>query len=69
MITQSKNQVFENKDIYFEGTFAVITLSNDDKLKSIYIGEGKKLNYKNETIETDVSNSYFKNYSVKGTKI
>ncbi|GGD04764.1 heparinase II/III domain-containing protein [Hyunsoonleella pacifica] len=63
VITQSKDEIFQNDDIYFEGTFAVITISNNDKLKNIYIGEGKKLNYKNEVIETDSSNSYFRNYN------
>lgn len=62
VITQSKNQVYKNKDIYFEGTYAVITLDKNEKLKSIYVGEGKKLIYKNEEITTDSSQKYFKSY-------
>ena len=62
VITQSKNQVYKNKDIYFEGTYAVITLDKNEKLKSIYVGEGKKIIYKNEEITTDSSQKYFKSY-------
>lgn len=62
VITQSKNQVFKSKNIYFEGTYAVITLNKNEKLKSIYVGEGKKLIYKNEEITTDSSQKYFKSY-------
>ena len=64
VITQSKNQVFEDKElgIYFKGTFAIITLNDKQKLKSVYIGKGKKLVYKNQEIITDSSNSYYKEY-------
>ena len=67
VITQSKNQIFENKNlsIYFKGTFAIITLNNKQQLKSIYIGDGEKLIYKNQEIITDSKNSYFKNYLKK----
>lgn len=64
VITQSKNQVFEDKElgIYFKGTFAIITLNDKQKLKSMYIGKGKKLVYKNQEIITDSFNSYYKEY-------
>ncbi len=62
VITQSKNQVFKNQDIYFKGSYAIITLNSDKKLQSIYIGEGEKLTYKNEEITTNSSKTYFKSY-------
>jgi hypothetical protein len=62
VITQSKNQVFQNNDIYFIGSYAIITLNKDKKLKNIYIGEGEKLIYKNEEIITNSSKTYFKSY-------
>ena len=65
VITQSKNDIFQNEalDIYFEGTFAIITLNEDETLKSIYIGEGEKLSYKNEYVTTNSLKSYYKDYS------
>ena len=47
VITQSKNQVFEDKklNIFFKGTFVVITLNEKQELQNIYIGEGEKLIY------------------------
>jgi hypothetical protein len=44
IITQSQNEVYQNEiqDIYFKGTFAVITL-NKNELQNIYIGEGEEL--------------------------
>ncbi|WP_248722507.1 heparinase II/III family protein [Seonamhaeicola sp. ML3] len=65
IITQSKNQVFKSDTlgIHFEGTFAIITLNEDDSLKSIYIGDGQTLNYKNETIETGAENKYYKEFN------
>ncbi|WP_179944184.1 heparinase II/III domain-containing protein [Nonlabens tegetincola] len=64
VITQSKNAVYKDKDlgIYFKGTFAVITLNKNNNLKSIYIGEGDKLTYKNKSIETDTTKSFYKTY-------
>ncbi|WP_400077568.1 heparinase II/III family protein [Winogradskyella sp. R77965] len=64
VITQSKDEVFQNEvlGIYFKGSFAVISLNENKTLKSIYIGEGDKLNYKNETIETNTSKTYYKTY-------
>ena len=62
VITQSKDQVFQNKEIYFKGTYAVITLNSNKNLKSIYIGEGEILAYKNEKISTDSSKAFFKKY-------
>ncbi len=53
VITQSKNQVFQNDDIYFKGSYAVITLQKDKTLKNIYVGEGEKLMYKNEEFKID----------------
>ncbi|TWO34495.1 hypothetical protein E1J38_001170 [Seonamhaeicola sediminis] len=65
IITQSKNQVFKNDTlgIHFEGTFAIITINEDDSLKSIYVGEGEKLSYKNEVVTTNSLKSYYKDYS------
>jgi hypothetical protein len=62
VITQSKDQFFKNDDIYFKGSYAVITLNNKNELKSLYIGEGEKLIYKNEEIVTNSSKTYFKSY-------
>tara|TARA_R110002049_G_scaffold211595_3_gene382554 strand:+ start:6606 stop:6872 length:267 start_codon:yes stop_codon:yes gene_type:complete len=52
VITQSENQVFEDKKlgVYFKGTFAVITLNTKDKLQNIYIGEGEKLVFKSKQL-------------------
>ena len=64
VITQSKNEVFNDEalGIYFKGTFAVITLDENKTLKSIYIGEGDELKYKNEIIETNTNKTYYKTY-------
>jgi len=64
VLTQSKDDIFqdENLDIYFKGSFAVISLNENKTLKSIYIGEGDELKYQNETIETNTSNTYYKTY-------
>jgi len=64
VITQSKGAIFKNEalGLYFEGTYAVITLNENKTLKSIYIGEGDKLTYKNKTVETDSSKAFFKAY-------
>lgn len=62
VITQSKHQVFRNEDIYFKGTYAVITLNNKNQLKSIYVGEGEKLRYKNKEITINSSNTYYASY-------
>ncbi|MFP4845019.1 heparinase II/III family protein [Winogradskyella sp. PE311] len=64
VITQSKDDIFKNDDldIYFKGSFAVITLNENKTLKSIYIGEGDELKYKNEIIETNTSKTYYKAY-------
>lgn len=50
VITQSKDQIFksEEMEIYFKGTFAVITLDDKENLQNIYIGEGEKLIFKKE---------------------
>ncbi|TNJ44949.1 heparinase II/III family protein [Tamlana fucoidanivorans] len=65
VITQSKDEVFQNEtlDIYFKGTFAVITLDENETLQSIYVGEGEKLSYKNEGVTTNSSKSYYKEYT------
>lgn len=52
VITQSKNQVFKNEDIYFKGSYAVITVNKDNILKSIYVGEGDRLIYKQKEFKT-----------------
>tara|TARA_R110002073_G_scaffold194676_1_gene353730 strand:+ start:1897 stop:4383 length:2487 start_codon:yes stop_codon:yes gene_type:complete len=64
IITLSNNQYFNSNElnIYFKGAFAVITLNENKELKSIYIGEGQKLVYKNTTITNPSSNKFFKEY-------
>ncbi|WP_298551272.1 heparinase II/III family protein [uncultured Algibacter sp.] len=64
IITQSKNQVFKNEalNFYFKGTFAIISLDENEVLKSIYIGEGEKLKFKNEEIVTGGSTAFYKEY-------
>lgn len=64
VITQSKDGIFQDEalGIYFKGTIAVISLNENKSLKSIYIGEGDQLIYKNETIQTDDSKTYYKIY-------
>jgi hypothetical protein len=54
VITQSKNEVFKSEelDIYFKGSYAVITLYKNKKLKSVYIGEGEKLIVKKREFKT-----------------
>jgi hypothetical protein len=58
VITQSKDQIFRNDDIYFRGSYAVITINKDKSLRSIYVGEGEKLIYNNREINTNSSNTY-----------
>ncbi|WP_170061692.1 heparinase II/III domain-containing protein [Nonlabens arenilitoris] len=64
VVTQSKNEIFQDEvlGIYFKGTFAIISLKENKSLHSIYIGNGDKLIYKNETIVTDASKTYYKTY-------
>jgi hypothetical protein len=65
IITQSKNEFFSNEELqlFFKGSYAVVTLNNDASLKSIYIGEGERLNFKNIEIKTNETKSFFKNYN------
>ena len=64
VITQSKNEIFQNDalGIYFKGTFAIVTLSKTEDLKSIYIGAGETLRYKDELIYLKDQNSVYKTY-------
>lgn len=64
ILTQSKNKVFKSDkyDIYFKGSFAIITLNQNQVLQSIYIGRGENLKYKDKIIKTNSSKSYYKNY-------
>ena len=64
VITQSKNETFQNDDlgIYFKGSFAVITLDENELLHSIYIGAGQKMIFNDEEITTDASKVYYMNY-------
>ncbi len=64
IITQSKNESFQNEeiDVFFKGTFAVITLNQKKELKSIYIGEGESMTYKNEVIGPITDNVFYKEY-------
>lgn len=65
IITQSKNQVFEDKKtgIIFKGIFAVITLNEKQELQSIYIGEGEKLIYKDEIINSNENKTFYKEFN------
>jgi len=66
IITQSKGEVFKSDtlDIYFKGTFAIITLNNKQELQNIYIGEGDKLVFKNkQCIPESPQNALFINFS------
>jgi len=64
VITQSKGEVFNHNElaISFDGSFAIITLNKANDLHSIYIGDGKKLTFKDKTIITDSSNAFYKEY-------
>ncbi|MFD0835683.1 heparinase II/III family protein [Mariniflexile aquimaris] len=64
IITQSKDEEFKSEalDIEFKGTFAVITLDENDILQNIYIGEGESLKYKNTLIETDENKAFYKSF-------
>ncbi len=64
VLTQSKGEIYsgEGLKIYFEGTFAVITINENQRLHSIYIGEGKRLTFKDKVIVTDNSNAFYKEY-------
>lgn len=57
IITQSKGQVYsdENRGVYFEGTFAIITLDNAGKLQNMYIGEGEKLQFKSNILKPEAN--------------
>lgn len=65
VITQSKDTEFKNEalDIYFKGTFAVITLNEKEQLQNIYIGEGEKLVYKDEIINTNKDKAFYKEFN------
>lgn len=68
VITQSKNEVYEDKkrSIYFKGTFAVVTLNAKDILQNIYIGEGEKLVFRNKELIPENSNrAIYVNYGKK----
>ncbi|TBN02972.1 hypothetical protein EYD45_10475 [Hyunsoonleella flava] len=62
IITQSKDEVYQSDTIHFEGTFAIITLDENEKLQSIYIGDGETLKYGNEKIVVDPNKAYYKSY-------
>lgn len=64
VLTQSKGEIYsdEGLKLYFEGTFAIITLNENQKLHSIYIGVGEKLTFKDKVIVTDNSNAFYKEY-------
>ena len=60
IITQSKGEEFKNEalNIYFKGTFAVITLDENEMLQNIYIGEGESLKYKNRLLQRIIIRFY-----------
>jgi hypothetical protein len=55
VITQSRSEVFKDKnlDLQFEGTFAVVTLDEKNRLLNMYIGEGELLRFGDTTLKTD----------------
>ena len=64
VITQSKNQVFQNDEVYFKGSYAVITLDKNKTLKSIYVGEGEEIRFKKKIFEIDrLTNSLYIDFS------
>ena len=64
VITQSKNQVFQNDEIYFKGSYAVISLDKNKTLKSIYVGEGEEIRFKKKIFEIDrKTNSLYIDFS------
>ncbi|MCF8362661.1 MAG: heparinase II/III-family protein [Prolixibacteraceae bacterium] len=59
IFTQESGQQYEDKSngIEFTGSFAVITTTKDGKLQNLYLGNGKKLRYKNTWIEAPANNA------------
>ncbi len=64
IITQSKGETFKSTDLdlYFKGTFAVITLDASENLKSIYVGDGDALKFKDTIVDLSSSKSFYKDY-------
>ena len=64
VITQLENEVFQSErlSLYFKGTYAVLTLNEEGDLKSIYIGEGETLKYKDKAIVLEGLNCFYKSY-------
>lgn len=64
VITQSKGEEYIDKKlkIYFKGTYAVISLDENEKLQSIYVGEGEALHYNDKVIATNKEKAFYKSY-------
>lgn len=60
VITQSKGETFKDRKlgIEFTGTFAIISLDEENKLQDMYIGEGEQLVYRDKVLKG--SRNYFK---------
>jgi len=53
LIQDSNKTTFTNKDVIFTGSYAVITVDENNNLRTIYIGEGSYLKFKNTILETN----------------
>lgn len=65
ILTQSKGEELKIDilDLYFKGSFAVITLDENENLLSVYVGDGETLRFKEEEIQLRTSTSYYKEYN------
>lgn len=66
ILTQSEDLEFvdESLGISFTGTFAVITVGSDHKLRSLYIGDGQELRYGGVTLKpTEPSRAIYRKFN------
>ena len=54
LILENDDSVYEDKKmgLSFKGRYGILTLDENDKTKSVYIGEGKNFSYKNIIISS-----------------
>jgi hypothetical protein len=67
IITQSENQVFidEKTDIYFKGTFAIISVNDKNEVLNMYIGEGDELRVGDVILKSeDSKKAAFKDFNL-----
>ena len=57
LVQEGIDDVYSNPNlgITFQGQFAVLTLGDDQRIKSMYIGSGQELNYKGNKLVTDAN--------------